>query len=113
MIKVLFLVRKRPDLTAEQFRRYWVETHAPIASTMPGLRRYTLNPALADPSQSPPTYDGVAELWFDSPAAFEAALASPGGQATLADVPNFLIPNDIRVLVAEEVPVTIAAVATS
>ena len=105
MTKVLFLVRRRPDLTPEQFQQYWRETHAPLAAVMPGLRRYVQDHVVVDPSQEPPAYDGVAELTFDSAEAFQAALASPEGAAVLADVPNFLDPDAIRVLIADEVTV--------
>ncbi len=29
MIKMVFLVHKRPDMDSEEFSRYWRETHAP------------------------------------------------------------------------------------
>jgi uncharacterized protein (TIGR02118 family) len=105
MTKVLFLIRKRSDLTSEEFRRYWSETHAPIAATMPGLRKYTQNHAVPDPTQGDLALDGIAELSFDSPAAFQAALASPEGQATLGDVPNFLDADSVQVVIAEEVTI--------
>ena len=36
---------------------------------------------IPDPSQAGLWYDGVAELWFDSPEALQAAFESPEGQA--------------------------------
>jgi EthD domain len=30
-------------------------------------------------------FDGIAEIWFESREAYEAAVASPAGQAVLAD----------------------------
>ena len=105
MTKVLFLIRRRSDLTSEQFRRYWLETHAPIAVAMPGLLKYTQNCAVADPTGGELAVDGIAELWFDSAAAFQAALASPEGQATLGDIPNFLDADSIQVVIADEVEV--------
>jgi len=38
MIKMMFLVHKRPDLDSMAFRKYWRETHSQIASKIPGLR---------------------------------------------------------------------------
>ena len=32
----------------------------------------------------------MAELWFDDPAAFQAALASPAGRAAMADLARFV-----------------------
>jgi uncharacterized protein (TIGR02118 family) len=40
-------------------------------------------------SGGPGTYFGVAEAEFDDPEALSAAIASPEGQAVLADIPNY------------------------
>jgi uncharacterized protein (TIGR02118 family) len=105
VIKVLFVVHKRSDLGTEEFRRYWKEKHGPIAAKMPGLRKYVQNHVVLDPSQDEPAYDGIAELHFDSVEAFQAALASPEGQATFADVQNFVEPNKLYAGVVEEVAI--------
>ena len=72
---------------------------------MPGLRRFVQDHVQPDPSGVTPPCDGVAELWFDSPEAFQAALASPEGEEMLADVPNFLDPEKVRAVVIEEVSI--------
>ena len=105
MTKVLITVHKRADMGTEEFRRYWRETNGPIVAKVPGLRRYIQDHVLPDPSGVNPPYDGIAELWFDSPEAFQAGLGSPEGQAALADVPNFADPEKLQVLMAEEVTV--------
>jgi uncharacterized protein (TIGR02118 family) len=69
MIRRLTLVRRRPEFTREQFAEYWLNVHARIAAELPGLRGYRINLSL--PTDPSPTWDGVAELWFDS---IEAAL---------------------------------------
>ncbi len=105
MFKIVFVLQKRSDLGTEEFRWYWKETHGPIAAKLPGLRRYVQNHVLPDPSQGEPAYDGIAELQFDSREAFEAAIASPEGQATLADVQNFVEPNKLYAGVVDEVTI--------
>jgi uncharacterized protein (TIGR02118 family) len=105
MTKILILFRKRSDLRTEEFRRYWKETHAPIAAKLPGLRKYIQDHVLPDPTQDDPLYDAVAELWFDSAEAFQASLASPEGQAVLADGPNYSDEDSVRVMFVEEVAV--------
>lgn len=75
MVKLMICVRRRPDLTSEQFHQYWREIHGPtvlgVDDFMRHIRRYvqchTVGGEVPFPSQSAP-YDGVAELWFDSPA---------------------------------------------
>ena len=42
MIKSISLLTRKPGMTHEQFMTHWVETHAPLAHAVPGLRRYAL-----------------------------------------------------------------------
>jgi uncharacterized protein (TIGR02118 family) len=79
------LLHKRDhDLSWEEFGRYWREVHRPLAMALPGLRRYVKNHG---PMAGAMPY-GIAELYFDSPASFQAALSSPRGEAALADLAN-------------------------
>ena len=102
MLKVMVFLRKRDDLSAEAFERHLRETHAPLVTRMPGLRRLVLNHVLPDPSGAPPAWDVVAEDWFDGPDALQVALASPEGQAVNADAPNFLDLTQLQFLVVQE-----------
>jgi uncharacterized protein (TIGR02118 family) len=106
MTKVRILFRKRADLAMDEFHRYWQETHGPIAATMPGLQRYIQDRVLADPPPQDRPYDAVAELWFESAESFHAAIASPEGQATMADATNFADMDSVRLVFAEEVIIT-------
>lgn len=104
MTKVIYVLHRRPDMGRDEFLRYWLEVHGPLAARMPGLRRYLQDHALPGPSGEPPC-DGIAELWFDSREAMQAAFASPEGIATLADSPNFLDMGRGGMMVVEEVTV--------
>ena len=79
-MKAIILLTRREGDTPEDFRRWWLEEHAPLARRLPGLQKLVFN--LAD-GDAP--YDGVSELWFDSQAAFDAAYASEIGQQVAAD----------------------------
>ncbi|MEU1426562.1 EthD family reductase [Nocardia sp. NPDC005746] len=71
------------------FDEYYWNTHIPIAREMTGLKKWTIGHGeSADPSQPSPYYL-VVGLYADSRAELEAVLASPQGQAAVADVPNF------------------------
>jgi len=71
------------------FDRYYHETHIPIARTMKGLKGWTIGKCeSAAPGEQPPYYL-IVSLYAESREAFEAILASPEGQATVADVANF------------------------
>ena len=102
MVKVIVLLPRRADMSREAFQQYLRETHLPLVTKLPGLRRSVLNWVLPDPNGPPPAYDAVAEDWFDDPAAMGAALAAPEGQAVAADMPNFLDPSRSALLVVEE-----------
>ncbi len=76
-------------LDPTHFEQHYFGTHVPLAKRLPGLLTYTVSKgALAAPGGAPPYYL-VAILEFASVAAIEAALTSPEGQATVADVPKF------------------------
>ncbi len=79
MIKLVFCLRRRPDMTAEAFQQYWRGTHAALVEARAGIlgiRRYVqthtkdltgLHRSLQQRNGGAPApYDGVAELWFDS-----------------------------------------------
>jgi uncharacterized protein (TIGR02118 family) len=107
MVKVIVLLPRRSDMSPEDFEQHLRETHLPLVTKMPGLRRLVLNWALPDPNGPPPAYDAVAEDWFDDAAAMGAAFASSEGQAVAADVPNYLDLSRFALLVVEEEEVTL------
>jgi uncharacterized protein (TIGR02118 family) len=109
MTKVIVLVRRREDMSVDDFRAYLHGPHAQLVSRLPGLRRLVYNDVLPDPSGTDSPYDAIAENWFDSPEAMQAAFASPQGQAALGDVPNFQDPAQLRILVVQERDVLQAA----
>jgi uncharacterized protein (TIGR02118 family) len=93
MIVITFLLRRRPDMAADEFHRYWREQHGPLVASHAhtlGIRRYsqlhaTDSPIGAGIAQSrgcePSDWDGIALVWFDSEDALVAAGATAEGQA--------------------------------
>ena len=93
MIKLVFTLRRREDMTREEFQRYWREQHAPLVKRHADalqIRRYVqvhardtdLDQAIAGARGSEPRfYDGVAELWWDSLEELVAAFSSDAGRA--------------------------------
>ena len=86
MAQVLVLYGTPADPAA--FDRYYSETHVPIAKKIPGLRGYTVSNGSVQAIAGTAAHL-VAILNFDSPADVQAALTSPEGQATAADLQNF------------------------
>ena len=102
MVKALFIMVRKPDMSSEEFHAYWKDVHGPIAAKVPGLKKYVQSHALPQP---PGTYDGVAELHFESAEAMGAGIASPEGQATMGDIPNFLDPAKSGLIIVEDVSI--------
>ena len=82
MQRVVFYLKRRPDLLRPRFFDWWLGQHRALAEQLPGLCHYIISLA-ADEQEGP--FDGMAELWFADLAAAEAAFASAAGQAAGAD----------------------------
>lgn len=90
MFKVMFWARRKDGQSPDEFRRYWLEVHAPLAAQkLNGLRRYEINIVEGGPAQEGFPH-GVAELYFDSEEAFGAALGTPDGKIVVDDLDNFM-----------------------
>ena len=91
-LKGIEFLTKRADLTVDAFQRYWRETHAALATKVPGVRRYVVSAtrASAYAAGRMPAYDGAASMWFASPDALKSAGASAEYQSLIADRANFL-----------------------
>lgn len=85
--RLVGLLKRAEGWDRERFREYWVGQHAQVARHLPGLRRYRITVFDAGEHGEEPAYDGMAELWFDDRAAFEAAFASAAYRASEADHP--------------------------
>jgi uncharacterized protein (TIGR02118 family) len=103
MVKIVYCLTKLPSLTHEQFHKYWKETHGPIAGRIPGCRKYVQSHTIHRPlGGREPSFDGVAELWFDDWAAMERALATPETQAAITDERNFIDHSRTAFFISEE-----------
>ncbi|MGA0011238.1 MAG: EthD family reductase [Candidatus Nanopelagicales bacterium] len=79
-MKVMVGLVRREDMSRDDFRQWWIDEHAPLARTLPGVRRIRFNVLDEDAP-----FDGIAELWFDSAEAADAAYATDIGKAVAAD----------------------------
>jgi uncharacterized protein (TIGR02118 family) len=69
--------------------QYYRETHIPIARRMKGLKKWTIGKVQPAADGKPSPFYYVADLYMESRADFEQLLATPEGQAAVADVPNY------------------------
>ena len=64
MIKQIFTMKRRPGMTFEEFKKYYLEVHAPlIKKSFPEIRKYVVNLALQRGKETP--YDAVTEIYWD------------------------------------------------
>ena len=120
MIKVIFCLRRRADMTVEGFQRYWREEHGPLVEKhRKALRiaRYVqvhtdhgrLTERLGGFRGAAEPFDGVAEIWYESREALSEIGKTPEGraasQALLEDEAKFVDLKRSCIWVGEEVEV--------
>jgi len=102
MIKLIYCLRRLPDLSREKFQRYWREKHGPLVVSHKddmNVRRYvqchTIDDARMEEQRKasgrPEWFDGVAELWWKSLEEFAPAQPTPARQKS-----NFELDQDER-----------------
>jgi uncharacterized protein (TIGR02118 family) len=103
MIKLVYCITKKPDLSDEEFFRYWKNVHGPIGARIPRLRKLVQSHRISiEGDKRTPAYDGVAELWFDDLEDLLAARQSPEWQASTDDEANFIDHSKVAYFVTEE-----------
>ena len=116
MIKLVYCLTRREDVSAEEFYRYWLEEHGPLVKSVAadiGACRYVqshtimpeMNAELEAGRGLQPAYDGITEVWWDNEETFAQA-SSPAGQAAAAklaeDEARFIDFSRSRVFMTEE-----------
>ncbi|SRR6266511_1596023 len=90
MYRVHIWMRKKEDMSSEDFLEYWLNSHAPIARDgYAGLKGYVVHVVTGAPRDAEIPYDGVAELWWDSRDDFKADMGSDAAKAATDDLANF------------------------
>ena len=115
-MKLVFALRRRPELSLEDFQTYWRERHAPLVARHAaelGIRRYVQVHAVrtdldavlraARQTEAEP-FDGVAELWWDSLHAFEQASGTAAGRSAA----RILLEDEARFIDLPRSPVWLA-----
>ena len=115
MIKLVFCLCRRSELSREEFQRYWRDEHAPLVKAHADvlrIRRYVqvhalpsdVHGALRASRDAPEEYDGVAELWWDSLDDLAASAASDDGRVAAAT----LLEDERRFIDLERSPIFLA-----
>ncbi len=77
LVKIVFCVRRRAELSPEEFRDYWRDRHGPLVRSVQDrvpivryVQCHTLDGPVTDALRASrggaEPYDGVAELWFEA-----------------------------------------------
>jgi uncharacterized protein (TIGR02118 family) len=91
-----------PPIDAATFERRYTAEHVPMVyGKIPGLKKFVAARVLGTPSGAAP-YQRVAELYFESTESLQAAMASPGAQATVAHAVEISTGGPPVVLIAED-----------
>ncbi len=103
MIKLVYCVRRRAEISQEEFHNYWLNTHGPnvraVAEKINALRYVQShhcgpdsNAMIRKSRNMAAPYDGITEVWFRGEADMNAAMATDEGRAAGA----FLIEDEGR-----------------
>lgn len=82
MIKLTILLRRRKDMSVEDFIRYHQNVHVPLFESLPEVKKHVCRYTQFYPSQDPLSefplseYDGVTTLWLDDPASLYLVFGS-------------------------------------
>ncbi|HEX6611568.1 MAG TPA: EthD family reductase, partial [Hyphomicrobiaceae bacterium] len=70
MIAAISMMRRRADISLEQFRRHWLDPHGVMTAELPGVRYYIQSHCLDAPGTNALAkelaIEGFPQLWFDS-----------------------------------------------
>ena len=97
MIRLVYVLRRKENLSLAEFQTYWKEKHGPLVakhSTTMKVRKYIQSHTLDDPANEAvresrgamEAYDGVADLWWDSEEALLASAESEEYQAAATEL---------------------------
>jgi hypothetical protein len=95
-IKLVSLVARKADLSADGFRRHWLGIHGPMARTVPGMDGFILSEAVQESARAAPEapyaerFDGIAQSWHPAQDVMRAAFATQQGRDWLADGDLFI-----------------------
>ncbi|MCE7882709.1 MAG: EthD family reductase [Actinobacteria bacterium ATB1] len=75
MLKAVILLRRRPDLSQEEFSMHFRVHMRPLVVDLPGVSRIVVSEWVAGPGGKP-AYDGMAEFWFEDIEAVQTLVQS-------------------------------------
>ena len=106
MIKLVYVIRKRADVSEKDFHEYWLKTHGPLvrgfAKSMRAKKYVQSHTVFEDAGKQirgtrpkmKETYDGITEVWWDTVEDFSGGGAvqerAEAARALLEDESKFI-----------------------
>ncbi len=92
MIKLVYCIKRKADISAAEFCRYWLEDHGPkvrAAAAAIGAQRYVQSHSILPDVNSgfrasrglSAGYDGITEVWFENESILATAMGTADGTA--------------------------------
>jgi len=104
MIKTLGFFKRKPGLSVEEFRTYWLNDHAAVIRRIPEIRRAIASITLPGAYKNrEPLFDGVSEVWFDDEDTLRRTADSAPRRAASADDAKFVDIAKYTAIVTDEV----------
>lgn len=100
-VKLIGILRYRPDMSREACNAYWASTHGDIALTVSQIGHYTQNHSIAPLGAERLAFDGFSESWYADQASYEEAMASPWKELE-ADGDNLFDMSVFKSVIVEE-----------
>jgi EthD domain len=118
MIKLVYIVKKRADISEKDFHEYWLKQHGPLvrgfAKSMRAKKYVQSHTVFEDAGKQirntrpkmKETYDGITEVWWDSLEDFSGGGAVKGAaeaaRALLEDESKFIDFEHSSIFLTEE-----------
>jgi len=103
-VKSIRFLKRRADLSPEEFQARWRDAYGPLVEALPGLTRYVQYRARLGGYQAgrAPVYDGFDVTWFAGVDGLRVALASPAAASARRAAAGFLADGEPVGLVTHE-----------
>jgi hypothetical protein len=117
MVKLVYCIKKRDDVSSKDFYDYWLNNHGPLvrsfAKTINAVRyvqSHTIMPEMNElfitTRNLAQPYDGITEVWWNSSEEMQAGYAHEAGQAAaqalLEDEAKFIDFSHSSIFMTEE-----------
>ena len=104
MINAITIIKKKQNLTYENFQNYWKNEHATIVARSPLVGTYVQShPIYNDKLTFEDTVDGIAEIWFEDTNAMRSLAATKEYKDIQNDEKVFIDGSAVRLIIAEDI----------